>query len=191
MWSDVPGVRTWFWLGLAPWVSACTGSGDPASPPGDAQTALDAAVPSDGLDAAADAPGELDAGAILEGGHDSMRDADLDAMRDAAGILEEAGATPLDAGTFTCSVEAPTACPDAGPRYGDVAPIFRERCVICHAPTWNGPWPLDAYQHVADWQDTIRTNLLDCTMPPPEAGVPITRNEREQILTWIRCGLPM
>jgi hypothetical protein len=86
-------------------------------------------------------------------------------------------------------VPAPTACPEPAPRYADVAPIFQQRCVICHSG-WEGPWPLNDYGHVADWQDSIRTNLLDCSMPPPDAGIPITVEERVAILTWIRCGLP-
>ncbi len=97
----------------------------------------------------------------------------------------DAGPTPP-----TCSVPAPTACPESAPHYPDVAPVFESRCVICHSGTWEGPWPLNDYGHVADWQDSIRANLLDCSMPPPDAGVPITLEERLAILTWIRCGLP-
>jgi hypothetical protein len=89
-----------------------------------------------------------------------------------------------------CSVPAPTACPDPAPRYADVAPIFERRCVICHAGAPGGPWSLADYGHVADWQDTIRANLRDCSMPPPDAGVPMMLEERVAILTWIRCGLP-
>ena len=89
---------------------------------------------------------------------------------------------------LTCSVSAPTRCPSPAPRYPDIAPIIMERCVPCHAGVPNGPWPLTEYQHVADWQDTIRSNLLDCTMPPPEASIPMTNGERLAILDWIRCG---
>ena len=34
-----------------------------------------------------------------------------------------------------------------------------------------GPWPLLQYSHVADWYDVVRAMLLDCSMPPPDAGV--------------------
>lgn len=91
---------------------------------------------------------------------------------------------------YSCPVPAPTTCPDPAPHYPDVAPIFERRCVICHAGTPGGPWSLADYGHVADWQDTIRSNLRDCSMPPPDAGVPMTLEERTAILTWIRCGLP-
>jgi uncharacterized membrane protein len=107
--------------------------------------------------------------------------------------------TPMaDAGPsvdpLTCSVSAPASCPNPPLHYPDIAPIIMERCVSCHAGILNGipnaPWPLTQYEHVADWQDTIRANLLDCSMPPPEAGIPMTNDERLAILLWIRCGFP-
>jgi uncharacterized membrane protein len=110
--------------------------------------------------------------------------------------LNEVDAGTPDGGTgneetsSACSVPAPTACPDPAPRYADVAPIFEQRCVICHAGNPGGPWSLADYGPVADWQDTIRTDVRDCSMPPTDAGVPITMEERVAILTWIRCGLP-
>lgn len=90
----------------------------------------------------------------------------------------------------SCMVQAPTSCPSPAPTYEDVTPIFEARCIICHSGAIDGPWPLTAYEHVADWQDAIRAELLDCSMPPPDAGVPITKDERLAILNWIRCGLP-
>jgi hypothetical protein len=99
-------------------------------------------------------------------------------------------ATTHEGSTLMCSVTAPTSCPDPPPHYADVAPIFQERCILCHSGTIDGPWPLTDYEHIADWQDIIRGDLLDCTMPPVDAGVPITRDERLAILVWIRCALP-
>ncbi|MDY7225451.1 hypothetical protein [Hyalangium rubrum] len=111
------------------------------------------------------------------------------------GSEADAGVQVPDAGPgnenpSTCSVPSPTSCPEPAPRYADVAPIFERRCVTCHAGTPGGPWSLADYGHVADWQDTIRTNVRDCSMPPPDSGVPMTLEERTAILTWIRCGLP-
>jgi hypothetical protein len=108
----------------------------------------------------------------------------------------DAGTLPPDGGTgseptpSSCAIVAPTTCPDPAPHYPDVAPIFQQRCIICHAGNAGGPWALSDYGHISDWQDTIRSNVLDCTMPPPDAGVPITVEERGAILTWLRCGLP-
>lgn len=105
---------------------------------------------------------------------------------------EDAGGGSPDAGQepSSCLVPAPTACPDPAPRYADVSPLFESRCVRCHNGTPGGPWSLADYAHVADWQDTIRSSLRDCSMPPPDAGVAMTVEERIAILTWIRCDLP-
>jgi uncharacterized membrane protein len=108
---------------------------------------------------------------------------------DAGTLLPDSG-TGNETPTVCSSVPAPTTCPDPAPRYADVAPVFERRCVICHAGAPGGPWSLADYGHVADWQDTIRSSLRDCSMPPADAGVPMTLEERTAILTWIRCGLP-
>lgn len=94
--------------------------------------------------------------------------------------------------TTTCTpVDPPTSCPKPAPTYGDVQPIFQRYCITCHAGVPDGPWPLNEYSHVVDWADSIRTNLGDCTMPPPDAGVPLPPTEdRLRILQWIRCGTP-
>lgn len=100
------------------------------------------------------------------------------------------GGTTEDAGALMCTVEAPVACPDPPPRWPDVEPIFQRRCVLCHNGMIGGPWPLLQYEHVADWYDVVRAMLLDCSMPPPDAGVYMPDEDRTAILTWIRCGLP-
>lgn len=105
--------------------------------------------------------------------------------------------TPPDAGEtdaqieqpVECAVEAPSRCPDSIPHYADVAPIFAKRCSSCHNGQ-NGMWPLSTYQHVADWYGEIRAQMLACTMPPPAAGIAMPVEERQTILSWIRCGFP-
>jgi hypothetical protein len=87
-------------------------------------------------------------------------------------------------------VTAPTECPDPEPKYADVAPIFERRCVSCHLGVPDGPWSLSDWQHIADWQSIIRSELLNCTMPPQDSDVRMTNAERLEILTWIRCGAP-
>jgi hypothetical protein len=90
-----------------------------------------------------------------------------------------------------CTVAAPTSCPAPKPHYADVAPIFKEHCVVCHnGATEDGPWPLTEYEHVADWYDAIRGELLNCTMPPVDSGMTMSDDDRLAILTWIRCGFP-
>ena len=88
-----------------------------------------------------------------------------------------------------CEAKAPTSCPSSSPHWSDVYPIFMRRCTSCH----NGAgeeWPLNAYEHVADWYGEIRAQMLACTMPPVEAGIEMPVAERQTILTWIRCGFP-
>src|SRR6478735_9225587 len=87
-----------------------------------------------------------------------------------------------------CAPTAPRECPEPKPRYPDVAPIFERRCASCHIGSADGPWPLDTYQDVADWASFIRDELLQCSMPPSESGITMPPDEREQVLTWIRCG---
>jgi len=111
------------------------------------------------------------------------------APSDAADPSDAANTPGAEAGT-SCSVMAPTLCPDPPVRYADVEPIFQSRCVSCHADNVDGPWPLTTYQDIADWQDLVRADLLDCSMPPADAGVPMTHDEQLAILTWIRCALP-
>jgi hypothetical protein len=110
--------------------------------------------------------------------------------RQPASQSPDGGATEDDAGALPCTVQAPTVCPDPPPHWPDVSPIFQRRCVTCHNGMIGGPWPLMQYSHVADWYDVVRAMLLDCSMPPPDAGVEMPDEERVAILTWLRCGYP-
>ncbi len=74
---------------------------------------------------------------------------------------------------LSCAVEAPSACPDPAPHFAD-----------------DGPWPLTTYQDIADWHDIVKNSILSCSMPPEDAGVRMTNEERLAILVWIRCALP-
>ena len=139
---------------------------------------------------------EADAGATgarLDAALDAAEAPDAASLQtvDAASRVHDAAASVSDASApRACTVSAPTSCPTPMPRYADVEPIFKQRCVVCHAPTGTGPWPLDDYQHVSDWQVDIRADLLSCSMPPPDAGLTIPPAESMQILTWLRCNLP-
>jgi hypothetical protein len=110
-------------------------------------------------------------------------------------------AAPADAGVAdgavssvdpaVCTVTAPTSCPTPKPHYADVEPIFKKRCVGCHnGASPDSPWPLTEYEHVADWFDIIRDEMLHCGMPPADSGMTMPDAERVAILTWIRCGFP-
>lgn len=90
-----------------------------------------------------------------------------------------------------CRVEPVTACPDPAPTYVDtIAPIFAQHCTTCHGNPATGNWPLDTWEHVADWRDSIRASMLDCSMPPTDSVHAMVDAERVAILAWIRCGMP-
>jgi hypothetical protein len=99
-----------------------------------------------------------------------------------------------DTGSLACPAEAPTECPTPAVTFGTVEKIFEQRCgSICHNGTTKDPngaliWALSDYDHIASWQDDIRDDMHACLMPPADAGVPITIEERRSILEWIRCG---
>lgn len=96
-----------------------------------------------------------------------------------------------DGGALICAVQPPTSCPDPPVHYSDVVPVIQARCLPCHDGVVDGgPWPLTDYQHNADWAFPIRDELVNCTMPPADGGVTISDEERQAILTWIRCGYP-
>jgi len=88
-----------------------------------------------------------------------------------------------------CNLAPAATCPQPPLRYADVKPIFDQRCVLCHSGLTE-QWPLTDYKHVSDWFDIIPPMVGTCQMPPPDAGVPITVDERVRILTWLRCGFP-
>lgn len=100
---------------------------------------------------------------------------------------EDAG---TDAGVFVCDVVPPTTCPTPAITFTDITPILQERCITCHNGAVNGPWPLRTYEEVSDWQDTVRSEVANCTMPPTDAGLFISNEDRVTLLSFIRCGLP-
>jgi hypothetical protein len=115
-----------------------------------------------------------------------------------SGAITDAGGGGTGGGIVGCLTEAPVACPDPPVRYGDVQATFQGRCVgVCHNGTTPDPnknnepiWGFTDYEHVVSWQDTIRAEVLRCSMPPADAGVPMTVEERRAILEFLRCGLP-
>jgi hypothetical protein len=97
-----------------------------------------------------------------------------------------------DGGVFVCMVMPPTACPNPPVRFDSVQPIINTWCLACHnGESPDGPWPLRDYEHVASWADVVRSSVLDCSMPPPNAGLPpMPTEDRVTILKWILCGFP-
>jgi hypothetical protein len=99
-----------------------------------------------------------------------------------------------DGGGADCDLTAPTECPSDMPTYADVEPIFAERCVGCHS----GPsgemcptcWSLTEYMDIKHWTRQIRSQMLQCAMPPVDSGMTMPDAERMKILEWLRCDLP-
>lgn len=128
-------------------------------------------------------------------GNDGPGDADGGGGAAGSGTITDAGGDP---GQIGCLADAAvTACPTPPVTYGNVKPIFQARCVsVCHNGVSIDPvadaaiWKLDNYKDLVDWLDTIRSSVGECSMPPSDAGVPVTLEERRTILEWIRCGHP-
>ncbi|HTO98633.1 MAG TPA: hypothetical protein VMK66_16400 [Myxococcales bacterium] len=93
------------------------------------------------------------------------------------------------AGQEQCNPSPVTSCPQTALRYPDVQPIIQRRCLGCHSGLTE-QWPLTDYDHVASWFDIIPPELLACRMPPADAGMGMTDEERTTILTWLHCGFP-
>jgi hypothetical protein len=103
-----------------------------------------------------------------------------------------------DTGETTCTMMSAVACPNPPVNYGKIQPIVQARCVnVCHNGMTPDPndktmniWALTDYRHLKDWESTVREAVGNCSMPPADAGVPVTVEERKAILEFIRCGLP-
>ncbi len=82
---------------------------------------------------------------------------------------------------------------------GEVAAIFKRRCVECHRTGQIGPFALASYQDTAAWSATIRERIVDGTMPPwhadPACGKflndrRLSDAEKQILLAWIDAGSP-
>jgi hypothetical protein len=100
------------------------------------------------------------------------------------------------------------ACPDGGgPRFDtDVLPIFQQVCDNCHAPDAPGPdrqMPyLTTYQQIygpatgpsaGQEARAINTQVFyNCAMPMPPANapVPLSEDQRQTLHVWLACGAP-
>ena len=83
----------------------------------------------------------------------------------------------------------------------DVAPIFQEKCEVCHRPGNIGPMSLVTYEEVRPWTRSIKARVASREMPPwhLDRGVGIQNfiNDRslsdeqlDTIVRWIDAGAP-
>lgn len=83
-------------------------------------------------------------------------------------------------------------CPAELPSYANVVgPLFDAHCNQCHngaEPT--GPWPLKNPIDIGDWSLSIKADLEDCLMPPPDSKAPLSDADRQTMHDWLSCGAP-
>src|SRR6266849_5361056 len=83
----------------------------------------------------------------------------------------------------------------------DVAPIFQERCQICHRAGTFAPMSLVTYEQARPWARSIKQKVLAREMPPwfidKNVGVQhfsndvsLTEQEMATIAKWVDSGAP-
>jgi hypothetical protein len=84
-----------------------------------------------------------------------------------------------------------TDCAAATPSYqADVAPILRERCIVCHRTGGIEPVHLfDNYDLVYGQREHMLSFVLHCQMPPT-CAVGLSPEERAKVLKWFVCKAP-
>jgi hypothetical protein len=108
------------------------------------------------------------------------------------------GSTSTTASPLVCDdVDASTSVCEAGagPTYAAIEPIVAKSCLPCHNdpnpdPDGGDTWPLITYDDVAGWTSVVKEDILNCSMPPADGGVPMTAHDRDLFVQWILCGAP-
>ncbi len=81
--------------------------------------------------------------------------------------------------------------PDACPTFTAVLDgVFVPVCQNCHAPKQQeASIPLTTYAQIHGRQSSIFPDVFDsCSMPPSNAPMPLTADERQLLLDWFACG---
>jgi hypothetical protein len=84
----------------------------------------------------------------------------------------------------------------------DIAPIFQEKCEVCHHQGTAAPMSLSTYQEARPWAKSIRERVITRNMPPwhidKRVGIQRFQNDRslseEQInaiVRWVDSGAPL
>jgi hypothetical protein len=121
------------------------------------------------------------------------------------GSLRIIPAIVLAIGTVVLPRSASAQTPGTGGRpvtfAKDVAPIFQEKCEVCHRPDNIGPMSLITYEEVRPWIRSIKARVASREMPPwhLDKGVGIRKfiNDRslsdaqiDTIVRWVDAGAP-
>ncbi|HEU4579656.1 MAG TPA: hypothetical protein VFS67_15465 [Polyangiaceae bacterium] len=109
----------------------------------------------------------------------------------AAGFLACGSDDAVAPTTATCPILSYD-CPAELPSYAnEVAPLFAAHCNQCHnGQDPRGPWPLNDPIDIGDWALSIKADLEDCLMPPPDSKAPLSDADRQTLHTWLACGAP-
>ena len=109
----------------------------------------------------------------------------------AAAFLACSSDEPVAPTTAACPILS-YECPAELPSYAnEVAPIFAAHCNQCHnGEDPRGPWPLNDPIDIGDWALSIKADLEDCLMPPPDSDAPLSAADRQTLHVWLSCGAP-
>jgi hypothetical protein len=107
------------------------------------------------------------------------------------------------AGLAFAPASAQAADPAATPTFAkDIAPIFQEKCEVCHRPDSIAPMSLVTYQEARPWARSIKSRVAARQMPPwhidKTVGIQAYKNDRslsdeqiDTIVRWVDGGAPM
>src|SRR5262245_5808230 len=118
------------------------------------------------------------------------------------GMIQGLGLGALALGAVLVLPGAARAAEPAAPTFAkDIAPIFQEKCEVCHRPDSIAPMSLQTYEAARPWARAIKARVADRQMPPwhidKNVGIQKFKNDRslsdEQIATivkWVDAGAP-
>jgi hypothetical protein len=106
----------------------------------------------------------------------------------AAGCSPDPGiAPPRPCGAVDAS------CPAQPPSFAhDVDPIIVTYCNACHGEGGieQALYDYTSYQGIFRARSSMASFVSDCRMPPADAGLFPSDEERQTVLQWISCGAP-
>jgi len=120
---------------------------------------------------------------------------------EAMGLRYRIGAGLLGVGLVALAQPA-AAQSNAAPTFAkDIAPIFQEKCQVCHRPGSIGPMSLLTYEAARPWARSIKSRVVSRDMPPwhldKTVGIQKFINDRslsdteiDTIVRWVDAGAP-
>ncbi len=119
-------------------------------------------------------------------------------------VVLAAQATVLGALATACSTDpgippprpcatVDSSCPATPPSFSrDVDPIIVTYCNACHGEGGieQPLYDYTSYTGVYKARSSIATFVSDCRMPPADAGLFPSDEQRQTLLQWIACGAP-